>query len=132
MFATVLFGILDTRSGVLTYINCGHIRPLVLSQEGMKQTLERTGPALGAVLDSMYAIQEVALERGDLLFAYTDGLTDSENPNEKIFTIDRLLPILVQAQPLPQLMDQIIQGAEARSMGDKLYDDITMLAVRRV
>lgn len=131
MFATVFFGILDTRSGRLAYINCGHLSPVVMGKDGFKSVLRITGPALGITLDASYAIREMTLEPGDLLFAYTDGLVDSEISIEKIDSVDELLPFLEQETPLPLLLQSLIQYAESHTPGEKPYDDITLLAVQR-
>jgi sigma-B regulation protein RsbU (phosphoserine phosphatase) len=131
MFATVFFSILDLATSSLTYINCGHLSPFVVNQYGVKQTLNLTGPALGVVLDAHYAIKEVTLEHGDLLFAYTDGLTDTDNPMGKVFNIAELSPFFIQDQSLNALLEQILRWVESRSEGAKQYDDITMLALRR-
>jgi sigma-B regulation protein RsbU (phosphoserine phosphatase) len=131
MFATVFFGILEPGTGALTYVNCGHLSPLLLDKHGVKQALGLTGPALGAVPDAEYAIREVDLVRGDMLFAYTDGLTDTENPTGDIFSIKKLMPYLTHEQPLRSLLEQIQEKAEIHAAGTKQFDDITMLAVRR-
>lgn len=131
MFATVFFGILDLQTCVLTYVNCGHIFPLVADQNGVKHTLELTGPALGAVLDAGYDIREVKMEPGDLLFAYTDGLVDTANPEGDFFDKARLIPQLGSTQSLPMLLETFLRQAEEHAAGAKQFDDITMLAVRR-
>ncbi len=79
MFASVFFGILDLRTATLAYINGGHLPPLLIDRHGVKRSLDRTGPILGVVLDAGHLVKEVALDPGDLLFAYTDGLTETEN-----------------------------------------------------
>lgn len=131
MFATVFFGILDLRTSILTYVNCGHVFPLLADQKGVKQTLELTGPALGAVLDAAYDIREVKMEPGDMLFAYTDGLTDTANPQGEFFDKSRLIPQLGGAKSLPTLLEHFLRQAEEHAAGANQFDDITMLAVRR-
>jgi serine phosphatase RsbU (regulator of sigma subunit)/uncharacterized protein YigA (DUF484 family) len=131
MFATVFFGILDLRAGALTYINGGHLPPMLLNKNGVKQTLELTGPAVGAVHGVNYSIREVEMDRGDLLFAYTDGLTDTENPAGEFFSEKRLIPFLLGDQPLQPLLKQIQKQVEDHAAGVKQFDDITMLALRR-
>jgi sigma-B regulation protein RsbU (phosphoserine phosphatase) len=131
MFATVFFGILDLHTSRLTYINCGHLAPLLLNGNGVKQTLDLTGRALGAVLDAEYSIREVEIEPGDLLFAYTDGVTDTENLTGEFFTIDKLIPILTQDLSLSLLLEEVFSRVQAHDAGGKQFDDITMLALRR-
>jgi sigma-B regulation protein RsbU (phosphoserine phosphatase) len=132
MFATVFFSILDLQSGVLAYINCGHLAPLVLDGSGVRQTLDVSGPALGIRLDAVFSVREAVLGTGDRLFAYTDGLTDIVNSDKEYYTIEELLPLLTREQPLPSLFEEVMQWAETRAQGNKQYDDITLLALRRL
>jgi serine phosphatase RsbU (regulator of sigma subunit) len=132
MFATVFFGILDLQTCNVSYINCGHVSPLIVNKDGVKRALTLTGPALGAVLDAEYVVKEVKLDPGDLLFAYTDGLTDAENPAGEMLSVGKLIPHLTQAQSLSSLLEQILRRVEAHAGGAKQFDDIAMLALRRV
>jgi serine phosphatase RsbU (regulator of sigma subunit) len=131
MFATIFFGILDTHTGVLTYINGGHLPPMLINKHGVKESLVRTGPAVGAMADADYAIREVVIEQGDTFFAYTDGLTDTANLAGEIFSTKELIPLFVGDQTLSLLLAQIQKQIENYSAGAQQIDDITMLAVRR-
>jgi serine phosphatase RsbU (regulator of sigma subunit) len=130
-FATVFFGILNTHTGQLTYINGGHVAPLVVGEHGLKDTLHRTGPALGLIAGANYIVGEVALAIGDIVYAYTDGLTDSTNAaGQRLDALD-LVPLLAGDQPLPKLLARIEKKVEPYTMGVYQSDDIAMLAVRR-
>lgn len=131
MFATVFLGILDTRSGSLKYINCGHIPPMVVTDRGLKRKLTLTGPALGAIPDPDYQTDSIVLQPGDLVYAYTDGLSDAVNLNNESFNVNDLLPLLSSGQSLVNLCPIIHQRVEDFSAGTKQFDDITMLTVRR-
>ncbi len=130
MFATIFYGILDARTGELTYINGGHLPPMLLNKHGVKQVLELTGPPVGVVLDADYAIRDVIIERGDLLFACTDGLTDTSNPTGEYFSDKGLIPYLTGTQTLPLMLEEINKQIEHFAAGAKQFDDITMLAIR--
>jgi sigma-B regulation protein RsbU (phosphoserine phosphatase) len=131
MFCTIFFGILNISTGVLTYINGGHIPPLVINEQGVKETLKVTGPAVGATYGVEYSIGEVVIEPGDLFFAHTDGLTDTMNTAGEYFSEDKLIPLLVGNHPLSALLWQIQDHIREFSKGGKENDDMTMLAVRR-
>jgi serine phosphatase RsbU (regulator of sigma subunit) len=131
MFCTIFFGILDTQSGVMIYINGGHLPPLVINARGLKETLKVTGPAVGLVRGSDYAIAEVKFEPGDTFFAHTDGLTDTINPAGEYFSENELIPLFVEDQPLSSVLGKIQGQVKDYSTGAKQSDDITMLAVRR-
>ena len=132
MFATIFFGILDTRTGVLAYVNGGHVLPLVINRDGVREILKRTGPAVGVVPDADFAISEVAIEQGDTLFAYTDGLTEAANAAGEYFSEKGLIPLLAGTRPLASLLEQVQEMVEDYSTGTQQVDDITMLAVRRL
>ena len=131
MFATVFFGILDTHTGAFSYVYGGHLPPILVDLRGMKRVLKSTGSAVGAVLDAVYAVEEVNLKSGDLLFAYTDGLTDTENPAGSVLGITELLPALRADQPLTAALQQVMQKVADHAAGAKQFDDIAILALRR-
>jgi len=131
MFCTIFFGILDTHTGSFSYVNGGHLPPLVINQQGIKETLKATGPAVGIESGADYGIGEVVFERGDTLFAHTDGLTDTINPAGEYLSEQELIPLLVGDQPLTFLLEQIHNKVKDYSTGAQQFDDITMLAIRR-
>jgi sigma-B regulation protein RsbU (phosphoserine phosphatase) len=132
MFCTIFFGILDTQSGILKYVNGGHLPPLVINTRGLKETLKVTGPAVGLMSGSDYAISEVKFEPGDTLFAHTDGVTDTMNPAGEYFREKDLIPLFMGDTALSTLLEQIQDQVKDYSTGAKQSDDITMLAVRRM
>lgn len=131
MFATLFFGILDPRTGVLTYVNAGHRPPLLLGEQGPRQALRRTGPALGVALDADYAIGAALIEPGETLFAYTDGLVDAASPAGESFGEKRLSALLVGGRALSPLLAAIREQVAGHSAGAAQFDDITVLAARR-
>ncbi len=131
MFCTIFFGMLDRTSGLLTYINGGHLPPIVINQRGVKEKLTLTGPAVGLAAGTKYGIGEVRLEPGDVLFAHTDGLTDTVNPDGEYFDIEELIPLFAGDKSLSALLDQVQSRLKEYSSGTTQIDDITLLAVRR-
>jgi sigma-B regulation protein RsbU (phosphoserine phosphatase) len=131
MFATIFFGILDPESGVLTYINGGHHPPMLINKQGIKEILAPTGPAVGAVAASTYAIQNAVVGLGDTFFAYTDGLIETVNPAGESFDVKDVILLFAGDHALASVLEQIQQQNEEHSSGAQQIDDITMLAVRR-
>jgi serine phosphatase RsbU (regulator of sigma subunit) len=131
MFCTIFFGILDTTSGMLTYINAGHLPPIVINQQGVIEKLTLTGPAVGLTVGTKYGVGEVRLEPGEVLFAYTDGLTDTVNPEGEYFDIEELIPLFVGDNCLSAELDQVQGRLKEYSSGTTQIDDITLLVVRR-
>ena len=132
MFATVFFGILDLRTSLLTYVNCGHLSPLVMNRHGVKQTLGLTGPALGAVHEAEHVIHDVHLEPGDLMFAFTDGLTEAENSAGEVFELKSLASLLASTESLSDMLANVLERVEAHVSSANRFDDIALLALRRL
>ncbi len=131
MFCTIFFGILDTSSGVLTYVNGGHIPPIVINKHGLREKLKLTGPAVGLTAGTHYAVREEKLEPGEILFAHTDGLTDTVNQQDEYFGVEKVIPLFTGSGSLSTLLDQVQSQLVEYSSGTTQIDDITLLAVRR-
>ncbi len=130
MFATVFFAILDTHSGVLKYINCGHLPPCLVHLDNSVTILPRTGPALGAIRGTLHEVKEAILAPGEVLFMYTDGVTDAENAAGVKLEETGLRQLLHHEDCPAELLDRITAQIAQFSRGVKQFDDISMLAVR--
>jgi sigma-B regulation protein RsbU (phosphoserine phosphatase) len=132
MFITLFFGVLDPATGLLTYVNGGHNPPVIIGSTGVKARLRPTGPAVGMFPDIEFKVQQVSLELGDILFAFTDGVTEARDANGRFFTEARLLQLLEQpASSAAALLNRIEESVRAHIAATNQYDDITMIAARR-
>ncbi len=131
MFCTIFFGVLDPKTGVLTYVNAGHLPPQLINQQGLKETLMVNGPAVGVTAGLDYSIGETRLAPGDVLFAHTDGLTDTINPAGEFYRVDGLASLFPAVRSLSSLLEEIQSHLQEFSAGVTQVDDITLLAVRR-
>lgn len=134
MFATLFFGILDPSTGLLQYINGGHEPPILMDSQGnVKARLQPTGMAVGMLEGSAFEAHNVHLEPGDLLLAYTDGVTEARDPDRKFFTEQHLLTICNRpVTTAASLLDRIMDNLRAHIADADQFDDITMIAVRRL
>ena len=89
-FVTAFCGILDAENRTLSYSNAGHNPPLLVSDKGEPQFIERGGLPLGMFRDTRYYEYFLSLEPGELLVLYTDGVTEALNPAGEEFGRDRL------------------------------------------
>jgi len=132
MFATLFFGILDPRDGRLAYINGGHEPPLIVQAGKVRESLRKSGPAVGAIPNCRFEILEAQLQAGDTFFAFTDGVPDCQNPQGEFFGRERLLDSLGQRDgSAPELVAEIESELRQYIGGANQFDDITLLAVRR-
>ena len=132
VFATVFFAMVDRRDGRLLYANAGHPAAAVVMADGTSARMSATGPLLGAFPGTRFDEREVCLDPGDVLFLYTDGLTEARRGGE-LYGEDRLfafLPTMCSADPT-DVIEAVL--AEVKSYaGDRLRDDLAVLAVKRV
>ncbi len=133
MFATMFYGVLDPRSGTVTYINAGHNPPAVIDAAGqIKNRLRPTGPAVGIIPDADYEIGHLDLAPGDTLYCFTDGVPDSTDPAGQHFTEKRLMQLLARPGLTAQSTIQLVEDTiHAHTLKAVQFDDITMIAVHR-
>ena len=132
MFVTLFYGVLDLASGQLSYVNCGHNPPAIIGATGVRLRLQPTVPAVGMFPDIEFKMQQVDLEQGDVLFAFTDGITDARAADNGFFTEQHLLQLLQQPAPSAlALVNRIDESLRSHIGAATQFDDITMIAVRR-
>lgn len=132
MFATAFFGLLDPRSGLLTYVNAGHNPPMIRRASGQVERLQPTGPALGMFPGTTFIYSQVQLDEGDTLYTFTDGVTEARGPDGAFFTEKPLLQLLVEpVTSASALADQVMSQLWTHIADADQFDDITMLVLRR-
>ncbi len=132
MFATLFLGALDAETGSVTYVNCGHEPPMVINRREISARLKPTGPALGMLPDLEYRVAQVRLQPGDTLFAFTDGVTDAQDPDGEMFGRDRLAEALqTPAVDSGSMVDNILRTITGHIAGAEPFDDLTLVAVCR-
>lgn len=133
MFATLFFGVFDPGTGQVSYINAGHNPPYIVSAEGeLKAELKPTGPAVGMFAGIEYEIAYAEIEPGDILMAYTDGVTEARSVTGEFFTPTRLQKLLEQpALSAEEVVTRLSAALRTFMEGAPQFDDITMMVVRR-
>lgn len=133
MFATLFFGVLDPQTGQLLYVNAGHNPPIVFNVAGVKTTLRPSGPAVGLIKNAHYVIHQTQLAPGDTLLAYTDGITEARDPEQRPFTTERLMrQLALYADSAVALLEKIDADVHNHIAGGEPFDDIALLAVRHI
>jgi phosphoserine phosphatase RsbU/P len=134
MFATIFCGVLDVRSGILTYCNCGHTSPVLLrAAGGPPERLPTGSPPLGIMDNLLCKPRSIALAPGDLLFLYTDGVTEAEDPQAAQFGIERLEKAIsaVADKSATKLVDSVMARVVEFANGAPQSDDIICAAFVR-
>ena len=136
MFVTVWLGILDLKRGILEFANAAHNPPL-LKKAGkpsvyMDHKSYRRSLMLGAMEETVYYNNRISFEPGDLLFLYTDGVTEATSREEKLYGEERLQKCLEENAALApeKLIHAVHEDINRFVNGAEQFDDITMVVLR--
>jgi len=130
-YATMFLGCYDPAMRELTYCNAGHLPPILLSTDGKISRLEPSSTVAGLFDSATYGDATIAMESGDLLVAFSDGVTEPEN-NSVEFGEERLIELIQEHrhQPLSFIGDAIT-NAVVRWIGNaEQPDDVTVVLAR--
>lgn len=133
MFVTVWLGILEISSGILRAVNAGHEYP-ILKEPGGEYRLfkDKHGFVVGGMEGTKYPEYEIRLEKGSMLFLYTDGVVEATNADEVLFGTDRLLLALngSESDVSKNTVEHVGRAVDAFVKEAPRFDDLTMLCIR--
>jgi sigma-B regulation protein RsbU (phosphoserine phosphatase) len=132
MFVTAFMGYLDIPGGRFTCVNAGHNPPLIKRGDTFEWLKIKRGFVLGGIEDARYQEEETALNPGDLVFLYTDGVTEAVNTEQQLFTEARLLEAAnaKKDRNLQEFVVSIKKEIDVFAGGAEQADDITMLVLQ--
>lgn len=132
-FASLFYGILDFRNHLFRFSNAGHNYPFLISQDGDPLRLQTGGPILGILEDCLFDEQEVQLSPGDLLMAFSDGISDAIDDRDEQFGEQRLATLVRENMELSaqELIERIVGAVELHCELTVRTDDMTVVVVKR-
>ena len=132
VYLTLFIGILEQDGRTLRYVNAGHNPQFVVRKRGGIVALSSTGLPIALYAGHPYREAQVALEDGDLLFFYTDGLVEQENAAGDQFGAERLQDYLtsLQANSIDAILERLDREVRTFRGGVEPLDDATMMALR--
>ncbi len=133
-YITFFMARLDPPSGVLSYVNAGHNPPLLIRAGGaVVETLQEGGMVLGLFESVPYNDGVTELKRGDTLLVFSDGVTETWNPQGDEFGEAGLTALALRNGGLDAaaLQDEILRGLETFAAGAKATDDRTLIVLKR-
>lgn len=130
LFATSFIAIYNSDTKTLTYSNAGHNLPYIVNETVMKLECE-AGTPLGLFDNEEYVSKSVQLKTGDIIFFYTDGVTEAINSDKKFFGVERLEAELknFRVSHAEDIIAYINNTINEFKDGAEQYDDTTMLAL---
>jgi sigma-B regulation protein RsbU (phosphoserine phosphatase) len=133
MFVTAFMGILDIPTGKFSFVNAGHNAPLIKRVDGKYEFLKiKPALILAAFEGTAYREDETDLLPGDMLYLYTDGVTEAMNTENELFSDPRLLETANRYKDcdVKELLESIKKEVDLFANGAEQADDVTMLALR--
>jgi sigma-B regulation protein RsbU (phosphoserine phosphatase) len=123
--------VLDSE-GSFTWVNAGHNPPILLRNDGQTETLSTRSLVLGAFGFAEYRVSHLTLGPGDVVFTFSDGVTEAVNGSNEMFGEQRLLKLLQTSVSLTaeQIKDRVLEEVLAFTRGLPQGDDITVVALK--
>jgi len=134
-YATFFYAELDCTSRTLHYVNGGHNSPAVLRKEDGAWRVFRLGdggPVIGLIAGAVYREQILHLIPGDILLAFTDGISEAMNALEDDWGEDRMIAEAQEHADLnaEELLQRLFRAADAFAAGTPQHDDMTLVVLR--
>ncbi len=132
-FASFFFGIIDSESDVFRSTNAGHNPPVIVRKNGDWVTLKIGGPLIGVLPDYDYGSENTGLRLGDILFFYTDGVSEALNASEEEFGFERIIECLSKNRHFAakDILQKMMEGIKKFSDKTRQDDDITIVVVKK-
>lgn len=133
-YVTFFYATFDQTTQCLTYVNAGHNPPLYLRADSSDEFRELTSGGLvaGAFEHSAYEQETVQMQSNDILFLYTDGLSEAMNREGEEFGANRIMETLksIATESVDQIRDEVVRRVKEWCKGMSLYDDLTFVIMK--
>lgn len=134
MFVTLLYGILEYRTGTFTYVRAGHMPPLVLGHDRTQiEVALDVGQPLGLFDKVKLDVQRVVVPPGGVILLYSDGLNEAADANGREFGVERIRQELATRRDdsAQAICDGLWRAVEDYSESAPQHDDFTVMAIKR-
>lgn len=133
-FVTFVLVMIDTKKNRMTVVNAGHMSPIVRHKDGSLEELPEAavGLPIGVMDDFEYEVVDREILPGDVVVIYTDGVSEAMNPQNELFSIDRIRGIM-KSNPLSAsgMGKVILEDVKKHANGREQNDDITLMSFGR-
>jgi phosphoserine phosphatase RsbU/P len=134
-YATFFFATLNPHTREFQYVNAGHNPPVVVKDvSGELRRLEACGPVVGLLPLATYEARSLILEPGDLLIAYTDGISEAMTAQDEEWGETRMLEAVprLPTPSAPEVLEKIFCAADEFTAGAEQHDDMTLLVMKLI
>lgn len=133
LFVTIWIGKLNLKSGKLSYVNAGHNQPLIKHDStDFKYMDTHPNLVIGGMEDIQYIEHEINLNAGDMIFLYTDGVTEANDNYNEFYGENRLKEIINanKNETLSEIINEINRDVNKFCNNSKQFDDTTMMIIK--
>ncbi len=131
-YSTLFCGVISEDRKTLTYVNAGHIPPILLRANGLLERLPGDGLPLALMPEADYEQEIVQLREGDLLVVVSDGIVEASS-SDGVFWEEEAVEDAVREEgfvPIRQVPEALFRRADEFAAGAEQYDDMTVVAAR--
>jgi sigma-B regulation protein RsbU (phosphoserine phosphatase) len=133
MFVTAFCGILDIQTGVVEFSNAGHNPPILVDQTGAAREMSvQPGLVLGVAPEYRYQVETATLRPGEMIYLYTDGLSEQSSPGDEMYGARRLVDLLssLGGRDAIRTVEATLESIDRFAAGTPQFDDQTVLCFR--
>jgi sigma-B regulation protein RsbU (phosphoserine phosphatase) len=134
-YATFFYAQYDPARHELTYVNAGHNPPMLFRKNGQEWQATRLtagGTVVGLLESFPYEQETITLAPGDLLVAFTDGISEAMNPSDEEWGEERFAEAVksLAGMKARDMLEHLMSAADAFAAGAKQHDDMTLVVMR--
>jgi len=131
-YSTLFCGVISADRTTMTFVNAGHVPPLLLRKGGWIDRLTEATLPVGMLPSWSFVQHSVKLEPGDTLLVVSDGIVEARNIAEEFWEESEVDRVLLEhgSQPLRRLPERLCEAVDGFAAGAEQYDDMTVVAVR--
>ncbi|MCP3944144.1 MAG: SpoIIE family protein phosphatase [Desulfobacteraceae bacterium] len=134
MFVTLVYILLDVKTGQISFSNAGHISPVFVDEQGVQVlgSHQAKGPPLGIVPEAEYGQDQFLIKKNGMILIYTDGVIEAKNQDQQLYGFDRLEKIVQGCTAdSATLVQKVLSSVDRFSRDRGQTDDLTMVCFKR-
>jgi len=130
-YFTIVYLVINTRTGAVTYSNAAHPSPLIVRGDGSMEPLDKGGTIIGLDGRLPFEEEEKSLRKGDRVVLFTDGVVEYQDSSGEFFGENRLYSLLsdLRNEGVEALLDTVVSAIQGFGKGAEVQDDITLVAL---
>lgn len=132
MFVTIWIGILDLKTGMLSYVSAGHNPPVILSENKADLIKSKNSFVIAGMEGISYKEHSMQVKKGDMILLYTDGVVEAETSEHELYGENRLLECVDKLGDADSqtVINAVKESVDSFTDGNDQFDDMTMLCFK--